>query len=559
MSVLFCLYPAPLPYPHHNLPIYQVFCFPCILHYFSTSANPKWIRCPICFDTVNEKQLKSVHWFDGPSQYEDEADEPHPEASSSSSSPDNGRGLNGSTLRMRLMQRPQITTLALPRSPTWPSDLLPPHQAPFHFLPDVYTYSKFMLASPTYLVENLTRDLDDLAVERRMLASLGDNLSLMFIEAAESKVQVQIAKATALDTDVLRNSIDRAVQVQHDIEARVSHHNMRRKLEQEAAAVVTNPDASEVPQAYLATRASPFNTVPAVDISAPTQVPQSPQSQPPSQSQRNPRQRRNLNPPPPSTSTYYYYQAASGMPIFLHPLDIKILNAHFNGYASFPDSITVRVESFAEGSVNDDLRKRCKYLSHMPEGADVVFVEADLSGVVGADGLRNFEGALKTRRARRKEKGKKDDRAKAKAEEREKERLNHDFGAGRTWRTGAEAEVQAFGFEVPREMMVEDVDVEAEEETVAPPPQVVSGAWGSRSFASAAHSGSGGGTTPAGAGGQRAPRTLRDEQDEWDLDFAWHEMEQRASGGAGAGGAVGGRKKKSNKLVVLGSGPGRRR
>jgi hypothetical protein len=54
----------------------------------------------------------------------------------------------GSTLRMRLMQRPQITTLALPRSHTWPSDLLPPHQAPFHFLPDVYTYAKFMLATP---------------------------------------------------------------------------------------------------------------------------------------------------------------------------------------------------------------------------------------------------------------------------------------------------------------------------------------------------------------------------------------------------------------------------
>lgn len=417
-----------------------------------------------------------------------------------------------------------------------------------------------MLATPTYLVENLTRDLDDLAAERRMLASLGDNLSLMFIEAAESKVQVQIAKATALDTDVLRNSIDRAVQVQHDIEARVSHHNLRKKLEQEAAAVVTNPDSSEVPQAYLATRAPPFNTV---NVDAPISAAQQTQSQP--QSQRNPRQRRNLNPPPPSTSTYYYYQAASGMPIFLHPLDIKILNAHFNGYASFPDSITVRVESFAEGSVNDDLRKRCKYLSHMPEGADVVFVEADLSGVVGTEGLRNFEGALKARRARRKEKGKKDDRAKARAEEREKERLNHDFGAGRTWRTGAEAEVQALGyaFEIPPEVGVEDVEMEEEQPTVTAPavaPQVVSGAWGSRSFASAAHSGSGGGTPRTGAGtGQRANRSLRDEQDEWDLDFAWHEMEQRASGGAGAGGAVGGRKKKSNKLVVLGSGPGRRR
>jgi len=40
----------------------------------------------------------------------------------------------------------------------------------------------------------------------------------------------------------------------------------------------------------------------------------------------------------------------------------------------------------------------------MPEGTDVVFVEADLEGVVGQEGLKNFEVALKTRRARRKEK-----------------------------------------------------------------------------------------------------------------------------------------------------------
>jgi hypothetical protein len=135
-----------------------------------------------------------------------------------------------------------------------------------------------------------------------------------------------------------------------------------------------------------------------------------------------------VNPPPPSTQTYYYYQAASGLPIFLHPLDIKILLSHFNSYPAFPDDITVRVEARSEGTVNDDLRKRWKYLAHFPEGTDVVFIEADLEGVVGVEGLANFEGALKQRRARRREKGKKDDKAKVKAEEREKEKLTQTFG-----------------------------------------------------------------------------------------------------------------------------------
>ena len=72
------------------------------------------------------------------------------------------------------------------------------------------------------------------------------------------------------------------------------------------------------------------------------------------------------------------------------------------------------MQSLSEGTVNDDLRKRCKYLAHLPEGADVVFIEADLEGVVSSEGLKNFEGPLNMHTARRKEKGRKDDRAYAK-------------------------------------------------------------------------------------------------------------------------------------------------
>ncbi|KAF9032279.1 hypothetical protein BDZ89DRAFT_1037129 [Hymenopellis radicata] len=83
--------------------------------------------------------------------------------------------------------------------------------------------------------------------------------------------------------------------------------------------------------------------------------------------------------------------------------------------------IDIRVNALSEGMVIDDLRKRRKCLAHMPEGANVI--EADLKSVVGKEGLKNFEGPLKMRTSRRKEKGKKDDRARIRAEERrERER-----------------------------------------------------------------------------------------------------------------------------------------
>lgn len=477
----------------------------------------KWVRCPICFDSVNEKQLKCVKWYDGPDHSEDDIDDVQPEASSSASTTDGFAAVprEGSTLRMRLMQRPQITTLALPRSHTWPSDLIPPHQAPFHFLPDVYNFAKFMLATPSYLIADLTRDLDDLAQERRTLASMGDELGVSFVDAADAKLRHQIAKAAALETAPLGEAVEKALRDQTEIEERVRRQEQRKREEMQAH------QPSDVPDEYLALQSSALSGQVHQSLSPAAAGAQAVPN-------RNPRQRRNINPPPPSTQTYYYYQAASGLPLFLHPLDIKILFSHFNNYAAFPDTITVRIESFAEGTINDDLRKRCKYLAHMPEGADVVFVEADLEGVVGAEGLRSFEAPLKMRKARRKEKGKKDDRAKVRAEEKEREReFTAIANGGMNWGTRTVTRFSAADVE----------DVQAPEE----PAPVPAGAWGARSFAA---------TARAEAQASSRPRPVVNVEEDLDMDEAWHDLEQRSAGG---------RRKRSNKLVVLGGGGGRRR
>ena len=427
-------------------------------------------------------------------------------------------------MRMRLMQRPQITTLALPRSKTWPSDLLPPHQAPFHFLPDVYNFAKFMLATPQYLIADLSKDLDMLGVERRSMMAANDELSIVYIDAAEEKLLHQMAKAAALESPLLVRTIDRARKEYEDLQRSYAHNASRSdRVDIQPAGLHETPDA------FLATRSLPsFTNNQPLDASLLSDLVTQPNRPPQPTSNRNHRQRRNLNPPPPSTQTYYYYQAASGLPVFLHPLDIKILFSHYNGYASFPDEITVRVESAAEGTVNDDLRKRCKYLAHMPEGADVVFIEADLEGVVGRDGLKNFEGALKLRTSRRKEKEKKDDRARARAEEKAKERVK--------LLSREESVVPAIMHHPPPAPEAEELS------SRVPTAQPVTGAWGSRSFASALHS------APSMSRPQPVNRNATPEIDGWDLDAAWHELEQQGGG-----------RRRGKKLVVLGGGAGGRR
>ena len=466
---------------------------------------------------MNESNLKAVKWLDEPSLI-DEAEMGVVESSSSAAAREPDTFHPGSTLRMRLMQRPQITTLALPRSATWPSDLLPPHQAPFHFLPDVFEFAKIMLATPGQLMADLSQDLEEVAAERHTLLSLKDELALVFVEYAEEKLRGQLAEAATLGGEHLRILIDKTTSTQQKQEL----EKPRRAAPQQRENNAPN-DQEGVPGASLSSH-----------VPSQGRLHGSPQT-----AGRNPRQRRNVNPPPPSTQSYYYYQAASGLPIFLHPLDIKILLSHFKSYPAFPDDITVRVEAHSEGAVNDDLRKRWKYLAHFPEGADVVFIEADLEGVVGAGGLVNFEGALKQRRARRREKGKKDDKAKVKAEEREKERLAQTFGH------------DTFASQVRSQPPVSLVDFPSgpEESAASPSPAngpMSSGAWGNRSFASAAALDSP--TTSNSRQGQRQPLRTS-EHDEYDFDVAWDELE-RMSGRS---------KRRNQKIAVMGGGGGRRR
>lgn len=123
-------------------------------------------------------------------------------------------------------------------------------------------------------------------------------------------------------------------------------------------------------------------------------------------------------------STYFFYQAASGQHVFLHPLDIKVLLSHFGSYPAFPDSLLVVVQNADAGTVDETLRKRCRYLAHLPLAADVTFVEVDWPQTVallhgapqsGMD-LTAWHEALSQRQHRHHAKATREERAQKRAE-----------------------------------------------------------------------------------------------------------------------------------------------
>jgi hypothetical protein len=470
----------------------HVFCFPCILHYLSshdqpasgsssgistpssrpgaapgthgsalvrhapppthTPAPPKWKRCPICWDAIYARDVKAVTFHDARAiAQEHEAAVELPRAA-----PPDG----GERLTMRLIERPHLTTMALPQSSTWPAasfsgsnepPLIPHHSAPWHFQPDVLGFAKLMLATPALLLQNLARDAAELGAERQLLLDLSgpDEPSLVFVALALEKVKEQMQMVERdLDTQAVREA---EAQAHAELREHQLHEQTRREQEEERRrarkAALPNgrdqnseeapapqpgeqdaaaPEATEGTEEFLALRFAAGGAV------APAQ-----EETPSGRLASRPRPaRRNLNPPSPSSSSYFFYQAASGQHIYLHPLDIKILLSEFGSYARFPRTLRLKIQGADEGSMNEELRRRCKYLTHLPTGTDVVFVEVDweaMSTPAAAAGeqdiveaplvrkttLQPYEQGLRQRRHKRRDRERRDDRAKLRFEERE--------------------------------------------------------------------------------------------------------------------------------------------
>ena len=332
---------------------------------------------------------------------------------------------SGHRIHMRLIQRPQMTTLALPSSATWPSEAIPPLTAPWYFLPDVLSYSRFMMASPDYMLAELQRELGELKREWDMLR--GDDLGRGFVQAAREKVERQIGKVNAeLMTDMVKKSERDSREMWREAVGGLRQERERKRERERRAQDREAIPADEIPPMAQAQANLDHKPNPNVDI--PPNLPVEPNPMPspsPSGPSRKSRRRGAAHSAPqiPSGPSYWFYQSSLGASVYLHPLDIRILLAHFKSYSLFPPTLSFTSTGFDPGTINDELRKRCKYLSHLPTGTEVIFVEADLEEIVGKEGLAAFDQPLKARREKRRARVKREDRAKSKWEQAEREKL----------------------------------------------------------------------------------------------------------------------------------------
>lgn len=374
----------------------HIFCLPCLIRYMHASdeENPvpekkaRWKKCPICWDSIYSSETRPVRWFRG-----QEGDLP----------------VEGGDVFLRLVKREPGYTLALPRDGA--ETLSRGDDIPWYHVAEVADYARIMKGGEDYMTSQYDTEIEDLQrqeVEDELLFGDENTWTRKAIRAiTEAKERL---KGIGNPPDVTRQiptarSANESAEPSADIPAT--------EISSAESGHGSSMDASRLPPGSSSTPATSDEAVNLSTAMDELKVNSGSSNRPQSKSKGKEVQASQA-----SNQPYYFYQALPQF--YLSPLDIRILKAAFGEYALFPATILPRVEHISTGHiVDDDLRKRVKYLGHLPYGCEVNFLECDWRDVVIPEVLAGFRAETDRRRKRNRDKEAREEKDRIRAEKEE--------------------------------------------------------------------------------------------------------------------------------------------
>eukprot|EP00850_Spirogloea_muscicola_P010334 SM000060S19666 [mRNA] locus=s60:422722:428188:- [translate_table: standard] len=98
---------------------------------------------------------------------------------------------------------------------------------------------------------------------------------------------------------------------------------------------------------------------------------------------------------------YAFYQASDGQSLVLHPLIMRCLLSHYGSYDTLPLSLESRLVEAEVLTQTEGLRRKYRFLSHLPLTAAFTLCEVDLGPLLPPGALAPFLDELQQRRDRR--------------------------------------------------------------------------------------------------------------------------------------------------------------
>ncbi|KAK9236318.1 hypothetical protein V1525DRAFT_379718 [Lipomyces kononenkoae] len=385
----------------------HIFCLPCMMRMLD-SEMPSRINgddggqtkkrniCPLCLENLSLSDAKPVRWMDYPG---DESSVPEA----------------GKDVVLRLVMRKAGNILALPRDGgERPSNLT---DIPWHFAAEVKHYARIMKGTEDYFVEEFEREIRELE----------------FMEQEDGAVFGE-------DGEWTRKAIERICDTMESMKGigNVPKRGIDPSIPSERSRQRNKNDSPDdfsvnnvVPEQYV--RGGPYSSVATIAKS-----PSSVRSSTSTDRSRSTSVRESTSSF--ADSPYYFYQPRDATNCFLAQLDIRILKAAFGSFATFPSTVLVRVERIiSDQLVDDEFRKRNKYLAHLPAACLICILECDWTGVVKPEILEQFAEDLEKRRKQRRDKDVKEERARQKALKEDEESRYRDHIAVGSHRAGVDS------------------------------------------------------------------------------------------------------------------------
>lgn len=364
-----CLYP---PVAAKITRCGHIFCWACILHYLSLSEKD-WSRCPICYSSVIKKDLKSVV-----------TTETHLYSV-------------GDKITMQLMRREKGVLVAMPKSKWMKLD------EPIHLGDLDHTlYSKLLLASRDQILSQVIGE-EKVALLEQYNAEK-ETPEACFIEAAMQELQDRAGNLCAAS----KPEIEAATLSMEALNFESTSDKQHTVLEREVVHYISafEEETMEPPcEDCSPTESSPpdITAVLATDVSTATD------GGLPSLSQQESKPE---NCGPLGNSHYYYfYQAVDGQHVYLHPVNVRCLVHEYGSLERCPEKITATVVEMDGFTMTEEVRRRHRYLCHLPLTCEFSICEMALGPPdVSVDTLELFTAEVEKRKRLRQRKARDEQR-----------------------------------------------------------------------------------------------------------------------------------------------------
>lgn len=315
----------------------HIYCWPCILHYLALTDRT-WQKCPICFEAVHKTELKSV-------------------------SLQIRKSFNvGDEISMCLMKRVKGSLFSTPVVCESPKKLCSVNTDD-----DVARFQKLLLADKKDIYSIIERERSEL---KEVYLKEKDTPEACFIESAlklleeretniNSKPEITPGEdKLSPDSEACNNTYQR------------SHHES-----------ISSTDSHEEIFAFdLADQNGDSQmsecTTKCLQTSATCDM--SPDSE--------------------KKGISYFYQAEDGQHIYLHNINVRMLIKEYGSLENSFPVIKANIVAIESVSMTENLRKRLRYLQHLPLTCEFQVVELDFSQILDKSTLLLFESEIKKRK-----------------------------------------------------------------------------------------------------------------------------------------------------------------